>query len=609
MRSVASTIVMLAWATASAMAQSDDVVGSYCVSCHGAPRPAARLNLVGFGPGTATSRVDVAERVVAKVRAGMMPPAGAPRPSQAILSSFVTTIEARIDAAARDVGAPARGPVRSVNRAEYARVVLDLFGLDVDPSQWLAPDTLSADFDNIGDAQTFSPAMVSGYLRGASRISRLAVTDPVSRRRLLVCRPPANQERPTELDVALPCASRILGRVIDQAYRGRADADDLADALGFFSKGRAGGGFDNGIRLALQSILVSPKFLFHFESTASDGQALASRLSFFLWGSSPDEALRRAASNGTLDTPAGLQNQARRMLADARASAFSARFAAQWLRLRDLESVEPDPKRFPQWNAALADAMRQETAIFVDSIRRDDRSVLDLLTADYSYLNEQLARHYGIDGVTGPHFRRVTMPEDRRGLLGQGSVLASTSVADRTSPVLRGKWILEVLLGMPPPPPPPNVPALDDSVRSTQGERRLSTRQRMEAHRRNPSCSSCHRVIDPLGLALEPFDATGAHRTEDNGVAVDASAEVYDGTQVDGPAGLRRALLAHRDVILRTFTQNLLTYALGRRARFDDMPAVRSIVAAAERKGNRVSAFVLGVVMSDQFRAGLEERP
>jgi hypothetical protein len=338
-------------------------------------------------------------------------------------------------------------------------------------------------------------------------------------------------------------------------------------------------------------------------------QELASRLSFFLWAAGPDAELTKAAANGSLRTPLGLEKQVRRMLADKRSEALSTRFASQWLRLQDLEKMIPDYLLFPQYDDTLAQAMIRETELFFDSMIREDRNVMDLFTADYTFVNERLASHYGIPNVTGNQFRRVQTPEYRRGLLGQGSILVSTSVADRTSPVLRGKWIMEVLLGTPPPPPPPNVPALDDSVKATEGGKMLTTRQRMEEHRKNPTCNACHRFIDPLGLALENFDATGAWRIKDNEAPVDVVGDLYDGTKINGPDGLREALIRHQDMVLRSFAENLLTYAIGRRVEYGDMPAVRAIVKEAAKNGNRMSAFVLGVANSAAFRMAKVEAP
>jgi len=338
-------------------------------------------------------------------------------------------------------------------------------------------------------------------------------------------------------------------------------------------------------------------------------QDLASRLSFFLWDSGPDAELVKAANTGALRTPASLEKQVRRMLADKRSESLSTRFASQWLRLQDLEKIFPDYLLYPQYDDTLSQAMTKETTMFFDSIVREDRSVLDLINADYTFVNERLARHYGIPNVTGNNFRRVQTPEYRRGLLGQGSILTLTSVADRTSPVLRGKWVMDVLLGTPPPPPPPNVPALDDSVKATEGGKMLTTRQRMEEHRKNPTCAGCHRFMDPIGLSLENFDVTGAWRIKDNELPVDVAGDLYDGTKVNGATGLREALVRHQDMVLRSFTESLMTYALGRRVEYADMPAVRQIVVSAAKSDNRFSAFVFGIVNSAAFRMVKPDAP
>ena len=294
------------------------------------------------------------------------------------------------------------------------------------------------------------------------------------------------------------------------------------------------------------------------------------------------------------------------MLADPQAEALSTRFAAQWFRLNDVDGMLPDAVLYPYYDHTLGEAFVRETELFFDSIVREDRSILDLLTADYTFVNERIARHYGIPNVTGNAFRRVTVPDYRRGLLGQGSILVLTSVADRTSPVMRGKWIMEVLLGSPPPPPPPNVPTLEETKGTANGKV-LTVRERMEEHRKSPQCASCHRVIDPLGLALENFDVTGRWRIKDSGFPVDAAGVMYDGTKLDGPAGLRAALLKHQDVFLQTFTENLMTYALGRRVEYTDMPAVRRIVRDAAKNGYRISAFIDGVVNSAAFQMRSEQ--
>jgi hypothetical protein len=762
-------------------AEQTALVKQYCVTCHNDRTKAGQLSLQAFDAAAVEEHGELTEKMIRKLRSGMMPPAGARRPEPAVLTGLVTAFESRMDRHAALNPNPGSRPFQRLNRAEYANAVRDLLHLDLDVSTYLPPDTISHGFDNVADAQTFSPTLMDGYLRAASQISRLAVgdrnasatsttykipraasqhrrvggapmgtrggtsvvhvfpadghyrlkaslhyeplgglagrntmtaydlkeqlefsvngervaimdlntrmseTDPKnglelvtppvhikagpqrvtaafvqkldgpvddllmplentladvsitwgvtmlphvrdfivqgpldvtgvsdtpSRLKIFSCRPTAKAEEEA-------CAAEILRRLTTQAYRGAPSAADLQDAMKFYEQGRDKGGFEAGIRLALQSILMSPRFLFRIEHQPAGvrtaayrigDEDLASRLSFFLWGSMPDAELLRAASVGTLRTPAGLDRQVRRMLADGKSEALSTRFASQWLRLQDLDKIFPDYLIYPQYDDLLAKAMKRETELFFDSIVREDRDVKDLLTADYSFVNERLAIHYGIPNVTGPAFQRVTLPPYRRGLLGHGSILTLTSVADRTSPVQRGKWVMEVLLASPPPAPPPNVPLLEDSAKATADGKLLTTRQRMEQHRANPQCTSCHRVIDPLGLALENFDVTGAYRIKDNEVPVDVVGDLYDGTRMDGPAGLREALLKHSDMVLGSFTESLMTYALGRRLEYTDMPAVRAIVRDAGKKDDRFSAYVLGVVNSAAFRMAAADK-
>ena len=760
-------------AHASSPAEAENaLIRQYCTSCHSDRMKTGGLTLAAYDAAHPEQARGVSEKVIRKLRAGMMPPAGVKRPEEAALKSLAVALESRLDRAAALKPDPGYRPFQRLNRAEYARAVRDLLGIDVDVTAFLPPDTIAHSFDNISDEQSFSPALMEGYLRAASQISRLAIGDrtasagstiyhiprtasqmrrvegapmgtrggtsvvhifpadgeyvfkmllhsgptgdifggatrgeqievsingtrvallpinhlmresdpgglmmqtapihvqagpqrvsaafiqmsdgPVddlikpidhtladtnigetygitglphlrefavtgphtvtgvsetpSRRRVFTCRPTAPRE---EAD----CARTIITTLAKQAYRGTAAQDDLADLVRLYEQGRKGGDFESGIRLALQGILANPRFLFRLEqapATIRAGQSyrindidLASRLSFFLWGTVPDQELVGLAMQGRLKQPAVLDAQVRRMLADSRSEALATRFASQWLRLQDVDKVRPDPLLFPHWDHTLTTSLIRETELFFNSLVRDDRSVLDLLTADYTFVNERLARHYGIPNVIGNQFRRVQIPDEhRRGILGQGSVLLLTSVADRTSPVLRGKWVMEVLLGTPPPPPPPNVPALEET-KATAGAKVLSVRERMEEHRANPACNSCHKVIDPLGLALENYDATGAWRIKDNGVVVDPRGELYDGTKMAGPADLRAALLKHSDAILLSFTESLLTYALGRQVEAADMPTVRAIVRESGRAGNRMSSFISGVVNSAAFQ-------
>jgi hypothetical protein len=436
------------------------------------------------------------------------------------------------------------------------------------------------------------------------------VSDTPTRRRIFSC-------RPLSADEDLACATRILTNLARRAYRRPLKDQDVSGLLRFYDEGRKDG-FEAGIRMALQAMLASPHFILRLEeapAAAKPGQNyrigdidLASRLSFFIWAAPPDADLVKAASAGTLTNPVVLEKQVRRMLADPRAAALADRFAAQWLRLQDLDKIHPDPLLYPQYDHTLAEAMEQETQLLFENIVRGDRDVLELLTADYTFVNGRLARHYGIPNVVGPRFQRVAMTDpNRRGILGHGSILTMTSVADRTSPVLRGKWVLEVLFGAPPPPPPADVPDLNET-KSSSGSRLLSVRERLEAHRAAPACTSCHKVIDPLGLALEQFDVTGAWRIKDSFVPVDATGELFDGSKLDGPVALRTALLKHRETVLRTFTENLMAYALGRRVSHFDMPTVRAIVRNASPTGNRFSSFVLGIVKSPAFQMSRAER-
>jgi mono/diheme cytochrome c family protein len=762
----------------------NQLVGQYCASCHSERGKAGGLTLAGFDAAKINERPDVAEKMIRKLRTGMMPPPSARRPDADTIHQFVDALESKMDAAFAASPNPGWRPFQRLNRAEYQRAVKDLLGIDVDVAAYLPPDTISKGFDNVADVQSFSPTLMESYLRAASQISRLAVgdrsasatsvtykigrtgsqmrhvdgapigtrggvsvvhtfpadgdyvvkvsmhneplggiygrttmatmdvkeqvevsvngerealldlnvrmseTDPknsldvktppihisagpqrisaafiqrfdgpvddllvplentladvnitfgvtalphmrdmtilgpqavtgvsdsVSRRRIFTCRPTTAKEEET-------CAYEVVKNLTTRAYRGVAAADDIQDAMTFYEQGRKKGDFESGVRMALQSILVSPRFVFRLEQAPDpklvkaaasyriSDQDLTSRLSFFLWDSMPDAELIKAATSGSLRTPAGFEKQVRRMLADWRSEALATRFAGQWLRLQDLEKIHPDYLLYPQYDDTLAQAMQRETERFFDSIVREDRPALDLLTADYSFVNERLAKHYDIPNVTGSQFRRVQMPEYRRGLLGQGSILTLTSVADRTSPVQRGKWVMEVLLGSPPPPPPPNVPLLDET-KGIAGGKMLTTRERMEEHRKNPACTSCHRVIDPLGLALENFDATGAWRIKDNEVPIDSVGDLYDGTKMDGPRGLQQALLKHSDVFLLSFTENLMTYALGRRMEYADMPAIRAIVRDAAKNNNRMSSFILGVANSAAFRMAKPAEP
>jgi mono/diheme cytochrome c family protein len=435
-------------------------------------------------------------------------------------------------------------------------------------------------------------------------------TDSPARRQVFICRPAsaATEE---------PCARRILSTLARRAYRGPVSGRDVDTLLTFYRAGRADGGFEAGVQQGLRRILASPRFLFRIErepSTIATGQAyrvsdldLASRLSFFLWSSIPDQELLAAATTGALSDRATLERQVRRMLADRRAQALVDNFASQWLTISKLAGVVPDADAYPEFDENLRDAFRQETRLFIGSQLREDRSVIDLLTANYSFVNERLARHYHIPNVYGSHFRRVTFNDGvRGGLLGQGSILTVTSYPNRTSPVLRGRWLLDNVLGAPPPPPPPDIPLLNESGADTTS---MSIRQQMEAHRKNPSCAVCHVRMDPLGFSLENFDALGKWRTASDGIPVDASGALPDGTRFEGIAGLRRLVASHQEDFARTFTQKLLAYALGRGLEARDLPAVRRIARDAAGSGYRWSSVILGVATSTPFTMSTAQGP
>ncbi len=471
---------------------------------------------------------------------------------------------------------------------------------------WWRPIEYTLADSQIGSALgvTTLPHVRDFAITGPMKVTGLS--DTPSRRRIFTCRPLSSSEEAA-------CATKIVTSLAEQAYRRPVDSADITGLMKFYDQGRKeGGNFESGVRMALQAILASPQFIFRLEeapATSKPGQPyriadfdLASRLSYFLWASVPDQELLKAASQGTLRTPAVFEKQVRRMLADKRSEALATRFASQWLRLQDIDQIKPDALAYPAYDHLLAEAMRRETEMVFDALIHEDRPLTELLTADFTFVNERLAAHYKIPNVSGADFRRVPLTDpNRRGILGHGSVLMLTSVADRTSPVLRGKWVMEVLLGSPPPAPPPNVPAFDES-NATEGGRLLTVRERMEQHRKNPSCNSCHRVIDPLGLALENFDVTGQWRIRDNGNPIDATGDLYDGTRMEGSVGLRSALLKHADAIVLSFTESLMTYALGRRVEFYDMPAVRAIIRDAAKSNNKMSAFVMGVAKSNAFQ-------
>jgi hypothetical protein len=414
----------------------------------------------------------------------------------------------------------------------------------------------------------------------------------------------------------IPCARQIISNLTRRAFRRPPSDADIESLLSFYQQERnRTGRFEAGIEMALRRMLADPEFVFRFEHSPATvppngiyritDTELASRLSFFLWSSIPDDELLDVAAQGKLHEPAILERETRRMLADERARALVTNFADQWLYLRELKTANPDAREFPDFDDNLRQAFQQETELLFESVVRGNKSVLDLLDADYTFVNERLAKHYGIANIYGPDFRRVPVPSDaRRGLLGQGSLLLVTSNANRTSPVQRGKWILENLLGSPPPLPPPNVPPLKENANAAAA---TSVRERMEEHRANPVCAACHKIMDPIGLALENFDGVGHWRTQDSGFAINPAGQLVDGTPLDGPASLRKALLDRPEAFVGALTEKLLMYGIGRETKYYDLPVVRAIMRDVAPDRYRFSDLVLGIVKSTPFQMKMKE--
>jgi mono/diheme cytochrome c family protein len=766
------------------------VLSTYCFTCHNQRLKTAGLTLDQLDLKKAGNDAEIWEKVLLKLRVGVMPPQGMPQPDAAARNGLISWLGTTLDAASAAHPYPGHPSVHRLNRAEYANAIRDLFALDVDPVTLLPADDPAYGFDNIGEVLGLSQALLEQYASAAGQIATLAIGDagdvvpgatvfraapdlsqdkhneglplgttggflarptlpldgeyeikttmfktnlglirglefprdlnfivdgqrvfsmsiggakdftdllrnqtkagedlearlhvvvPLkagphaigatfaqrsevensrrleamlrttsdtsetmigpphietltvtgpfhptgpgntpSRQKIFTCRPARTADEET-------CARNILNALAHRAYRGMDTAADRDELLKFYRQGRSEGssksiaeGFDQGIGLAVQRLLTGPKFLLRIERDP-EGPAntahkvsdldLASRLSFFLWSSIPDDTLLQLASRGQLSSPAVLEQQVRRMLADDRSRALVDNFAGQWLQLRNLRSAYPDSREFPNFDDQLRQAFRIETEMLFESVMREDRNVIDLLTADYTFANERLAQHYGIPNIFGDQFRRVPITEEaRKGLLGQGSILVVTSHSDRTSPVVRGKWILDTLLGAPPAPPPPNVPPLKEAQALP---RPMTMRERMEQHRANPACAGCHKVLDPVGFALENFDASGAWRARDGRQSIDASGVFVDGTKVTGPVELRAAILRHPENFVTALTAKLMIYGLGRGIDYHDMPAVRSIVSNAASQNYRFSSLVLGIVESFPFenRAKAVEEP
>ncbi len=750
------------------------VVDKYCVTCHSDALKTGGLSLEKMDYANVGAGAETWERVVKKLRSGMMPPQGKPKPDDAGRNELASWLETNLDKAAAAMPNPGRPLLHRLNRAEYANAIRDLLALEVDPTTLLPPDDSGYGFDNNADTLGVSPVLLERYLNAAGKISSLATGDPdigpagqtvrirqdasqdrhieglplgtvggavaklnipldgeytinvkyfrtnlgamrgleyphqieitvdgervhlgkfggnedfkwalenitmaaddaekrsatrvklkagpreigvafldmagensirlqpfirssndtldptghahidsftvtgpfnptgpgdtPSRRRVFTCTPKSTGEEE-------PCARKILSTLAHRAYRGMDTPIDLDRLMGFYKEGRTETNFEEGVRSALQRLLSSPKFVFRAERDPANAAAgvpyrisdleLASRLSFFLWSSIPDEELLTVASQGKLKNAGTLDQQVKRMLADSKADAMITNFAGQWLYLRNLKNQIPNSLEFPDFDDNLRQAMQRETELFFGSIMREDRNVLDLMTADYTFVNERLAQHYGIPNISGSHFRRVPVSDEaRKGLLGQGSILMVTSHTDRTSPVVRGKWILENLMGAPPPPPPPMVPPLKESA-EREGGKILSMRERMEEHRDNPACAGCHSIMDPIGFAMENFDAVGAYRTHEARTPIDASGQLLDGTKVNGIVELRKALLKDPDKFVSTVTEKLMIYSLGRGLNYYDMPTVRSIVRESARNNYKFSSLISGIVKSTPFQ-------
>jgi hypothetical protein len=727
---------------AASLTEHRAMLDRYCVTCHNQKAKTANITFDTMDLAQVGKDAAVWERAVRKLRGGMMPPPGMPRPDLASVNSFVTFLETSLDQATLASPNPGTVALHRLNRAEYANAMKDVLGLDVDAAALLPRDDISNGFDNIASVLKVSPSFLDQYISAAREVSRQAIShppptepvkavlhgkpadpdslplgtqggvvaeyrfpfdgdyqftitgpDPVltidgvpvsvngfvkvkaglhqlgltapahsfaepegmlqsfvpgqafpgyglppggpgpggrrappgpgleiigpfhpsgkpvqteSRVRIFVCYPPSESEEAS-------CAARIFSNIAERAFRRPVTPKDLVAPMTFFKEGRANfGNFEGGVQNGIIAIVASPKFLYRAEPPPAgvapgsnyrvSDLELASRLSFFLWSTVPDQELLAIAEQGKLKDPKVFEQQVRRMLASEKSRALVVNFASEWLKLRDIDTIDPDPFIYPNFDPSLRAAFRRELELFVDSIQREDRSVLDLLTANYTFVNERLALHYGIPDVRGEEFRRVILPDSTRyGLLGKGAVLMVTSYANRTSVVLRGNYILENIIGTPPSPPPPNVPAFKENK---EGEKPHTVRETMEMHRANPTCNACHGIIDPLGFALENFDTVGAWRSKDRftRTAIDASGKLMDGTVVTGPDDLRKALMSRPAEFVQTMTEKFWIYALGRGLSPYDMPTVRKIVRDAARDNYRFSSIVMGIAESIPFQ-------
>ena len=594
-------------------------VADTCFRCHDADRTEADLDLESFlASGETNSDIDVWERVRDMLVSGQMPPPKRPRPEPEELTEVTDWIEERVhDTIVAMPPDPGRVTARRLNRAEYNNTVRDLFDVNIEPASAFPIDDSGYGFDTIGDVLSISPLLMEKYLDAAEVIAERAIEADLRRiedgnepARVIICGhvPDAH---------TAACPRRLCRNLAERAFRRPVSLREVRQLNGIFSDARdEGAAFHEAAELVSQAVLVSPHFLFRIERIHQElipsrmrdigDYEMASRLSYFLWSSMPDDRLFRLAADGRLSEPGTIASEVTRMLRDPKSDALVTNFAGQWLELRNMEEVHPDPDRFPEYNDALRDAMRQETEMLFAAVVQDDLSVSLFLDADFTYLNEQLADHYGIDGVDGHVMRRVPLEGMQRGgLLTQASILTLTSYPTRTSPVLRGKWVLENLLGTPPPPPPANVPPLDE----TKAETAQSLRAQLEQHRADPGCASCHSLMDPLGFGLENYDPIGRWRESQSGEPIDSSGELPSGERFVNSSELRSVLLAHREDFVRCLTEKMLIYALGRGLERYDKLAVDEICNQMERSDFRFSTLVIGIADSLPFQKRRGENP
>jgi hypothetical protein len=584
-----------------------------CSTCHKGETPKAGLNLAEHAKAEPTLETEtVWESVLDMLQRGAMPPEDEPRPDEDFVAEVIGRVEGELTRVAASVKPdPGRVTARRLNRVEYSNTIHDLLGVEFDATKVFPTDDSGYGFDTIADVLTMSPLLMEKYFTAAESIAGDAVpigsggddADAERYARIFTCGHAAGEHTPA-------CARKVLRPLAERAYRRPVTRKETSELVAFVDLVQADGGpFEEGVRLAVEAMIVSPQFLFRIEHDASPSDPdaahpvghfeLASRLSYFLWSSMPDGELFELARAERLRDPVVLDAQVRRMLADEKSARFVENFAGQWLELRNLPLAYRDNDVFPEFDSKLKEAMREETELYFSAIVNEDRSLLEFLDSEYSFLNERLAKLYGIEGVTGNEFRRVSLEGTHRGgILTQASLLTLTGRPTRTSPVLRGKWILENLLGAPPPPPPAGVPAFPEN----SNKEARSVRERLIQHRTDPTCASCHARMDPLGFGLENFDAIGRWRDVEGSAAIDASGTMPTGERFDGPGELRSILLDHKDAFVHTLAEKLLTYALGRGLERYDRPAIEEIARAVAGDDYRFSRLVLGVVESMPFQ-------